>query len=523
MAKIPVQKQVVRDGKLHTQTYWEESNPRQASSSALANLGVSLVGQYDTKVADDPVRKAWNSSTLVSSEAVRRRDEQVEACIAAGLTPEAALFLQRKLSPGQTITDYIYDNGLDQEPHPRNGWNNAFTSDDQRSSWLRSAEQDGYSLEQAVEWIDAGFPFPWSGIPSLIKKGVSPARAMEWEADAQKEYRGSGSIGGNLYLYENELLSDISLEEAKEWRKHMSEANRHAPLDEKALDFRAHGFAPDEAARWQSVMYAGTPVKSAVELKELGWSPSSVKAAVRELEKYGRGKPLIGDEFAADLAHATRKLGSAKVVKSWVNVVYQSWDAGFTEPQAVTAVADAEAWMSEAKKVTGVAIEQKDYHTVASLLPKQREAYLKIMNIEGRERDAKEYRVARAMSLSRILASAENVTFLQDQGFPLGVENGEVINGMAHTQGGFDVFSAATASPEMRGRWMRSVATSLYWKNTYSNRVTGDDMQKIIDNDAIDPVRLKDALLGKQGDISPVQLEAIVLADISAAVSDGWL
>lgn len=523
MAKVPVQKQVMRDGKLHTQTYWEESNPQQARSNTLANLGVSLVGQYGTKVADDPVRKAWNNSTLVSSEAVRRGDEQVEACIAAGLTPEAALFLQRKLSPGQTITDYIYDNGLDQEPRPRNGWNNAFASDDQRASWLRSAEQDGYSLEQAVEWIDAGFPFPWSGIPSLIKKGVSPERAMEWEADVQKEYRGSGSIGGSLYLYEHELVSDISLEEAKEWRKHMSSDNRHLPMDERTLRFRSLGFAPDEAARWQNVMYVSTPAQSAAELKSLGWSPSSVKAAVKELSKYSREKSLIGEDYAQELIYATRELGSPKVVKAWVSTVHFAWDDGFMAPGAIKTVADTEAWRLEAQKATGVAIEQRDYSALSALLPKQREAYLKIMGIEGRDQDDKAYRVARAMDLSRMLSSAENVQFLQDAGFPLGVENGQVINGSSHPSGGYDTFDAASSAPEPRNRWMRSVAVSLYWKNTYNNRVTGDDMRKIIENPDIDPVRLKGALLGKQGDISPVQLEAIVLADISAAVSDGWL
>lgn len=527
MAKIPVQRTVIRDGKPHLQTYWEESDPKKTgnSGSALSKLGVSLPGQNQNGAdSDDPVRRAWNVSTLVSRQAVKRGDSEVEACIAAGFTPEAALYLKGHAVPnGTSLTDYIYDNELDQAPRPRNGWTNSGGSDDQRKAWLMAIDSHNIPLEKAVEWIDAGFPYPWSGIPALIQKGASPERAAIWEQDVSKRYRNRG-IGSNLYMFEREILSDIDLEEAIVWRKAMNSANSaDVPLGSQEMEYRSLGFKPDEAARWKKVTAYNTPVEKLAELKSQGWNPTGVKEAMKEIGR-GGSKQLLGERFAEQLIRFTPLVGGPKIVRSWIKVVDQSFEGGgIDDPRAAKAVLDAEAWKTQAQQATGVTIEPKDYYRMASLLPLHRDAYIEIMNIEGRENDDREYRVVRAMDLARMIASPSNLRVLQDAGFPLGSMGTGVVNGTDHAMKGFEVFDAGSASPENRDRWMRSVAVSLYWKNTYDNRVTGDDMRKVIDNPDIDPVKLKDALVSRRGDVSPVQLEGLVLADINSAVSDGWL
>ena len=518
MAKIPVQRTVMRNGKPHLQTYWEESDPQKgAENTSLSKLGVPLLSQRD----EDPVRTAWNTSTTVSREAVKRGDENVEAAIAAGLTPGASKYLVTHVIPqGQSLADYIYENGLDQMPRPREGWQSAGGSDDQRKTWMISMESNDFSMERAVEWIDAGFPYPWSGIPALISAGVSAERAMEWEKEAEHRYSGT-SIGGQLYLYEAELKSDLTIEEANEWRKVMSEYGA-SPLDRREIEFKQLGFTPAEALRWKNVMYYDTSAKDALHLKELGWSPSSIKGVLGELGRSGKSVKL-SDEFIQELIRVTPLVGGPKVVKSWLKVVNNSWDNGFGEPQAVKAVLESEEWKAHAKKLTGVAIPVEDHFKLASMLPKQREAYLEVMNTEGRESDAPQYMVSRAMDLARTIGSAENYRFLLSKGFPLGATEDGIVQGNGHPSGGYDVFDAASASPEDQNRWLRSLATTLYWKNYSEASVTTEERLKIIDNPAVDPVKLKDTLIAHRGSIKSVQLEGIVVAGVESAVAGGWL
>jgi hypothetical protein len=476
-------------------------------------------GQADS---DDPVRKAWNVSSLVSREAVKRGDEEVEACIAAGLTPEAALHLKSYvLSEGVSLADYIYDNGLDQAPRPREGWSNAGRSEDQRRSWLRAVDDHGITLEQAVEWIDAGFPSPSTGISELIKAGVSTDRAKEWDEDLRRRYK--VGVGSNLYLCAHELKSGITLEEAIVWRAAMSSVkSSDSPLGSSEMEYWKLGFKPDEAARWRKIASYHVPLEKLLKLRDQKWSPSALVATMKEVGNTS-GQNLLDEEFADELIRVTPLVGGPKVVKAWTRVVYQSWDDGFDNPRAVEAIREAEEWKKNAEQVTGVNIEPKDYHAMASLLPLQRGAYIEIMGIEGRGADIREYKVARAMSLARVLGSPSNINVLRENGFPLGSTGTEIVQGSAHAMKGWDTFDAAAASPKDRNRWMRSVATTLYWKNTHENRVTGDDMRKVIENPDIDPVLLKDTLLNSAGSISPVQLEGILIAGVGTAVSEGWL
>jgi hypothetical protein len=510
----------MRDGKPHLQTYWEESDPKKGGfNPVLSKLGVSLSSQDK-----DPVREAWNASKIVNQAAVKRRDENVEAAIAAGFTPEASKYLEAYVIPrGQSMADYIYENGLDQMPRPREGWTNAGGSDDQRKNWMRAADTDGVSLEQAVEWIDAGFPFPWSGIPALIKAGVPAERAMEWETDSKNSrFNASRQVGGQLYLYQKELLSDLTIEEAREWRTFMSEAG--TPLDSREIEFRDLGFAPAEAARWKNIMYYGTSPKTALKLKELGWSPSSVKSVLGEVRVRGKVANL-SEEFANELIRVTPLVGGPKIVKGWIKVVERSWDDGFDNPQAVRSVVESEAWKAHAKKVTGVPIEAKDHWKLASMLPKHREAYLEVMNTEGRDGEDREYRVSRAMDLARTIASAENYHFLKSKGFPLGsTEDGIVqANGHSGAGKGYDIFDAESASKEDQDRWLRSMATTMYWKNYSETQVSSKDRESVIANPDIDPVKLKDTLIAYRGAIKAVQLEGIVVGGVESAVAGGWL
>lgn len=517
MAKIPVTRTVMRDGKPHIQTYWEESDPKKTAAKPL--LPQVPVSPSDQRV--DPVRKAWNNSPLVNKSALKRNSEEVEAAIAAGFTPEAALYLKAHSVPaGESLTDYIYENELDQLPRPRDGWQNSGGSDDQRRSWMRAVD-DGITLEQAVEWIDAGFPQPWSGIPALIKDGVTPERALEWEQDQTRAmYNYGRQIGGSLYLHRDELLSDMTLEETKEWRKAMSDSGASS-LDQRDIEFRNLGFTPVEAARWNKVMYRDVPVGSILELKKMGWSPSSIKATASQLFVGAK----VSDEFTNELIRITPLVGGPKVVKGWIKTVYQSWDDGFGNPRAVDSVVEAEAWKAKAKNVTGVPIDQKEHRKLASLLPKQRDAYLDVMTTEGREADQREFKVSRAMDLARTIGSSENYRFLQEKGFPLGsTDNGVVqASGHAGTSRGYDVFDAASASKEDQDKWLRSMATSMYWINYSETSVSGDDRRRIIENKDIDPVKLKDALLSHRGAIRYVQLEGIVAGGVESAVSGGWL
>lgn len=515
----------MRNGKPHVQIYWEESDPRhnEGKGASLIKLGMSLPGQNQSRVdRDDPVREAWNVSTLVSRQAVKRGDVEVEACIAAGFTPEAALHLKAYAVPeGVSLADYIYDNELDHAPRPLRGWTSSGGTEDQRKSWLRAVADHGITLEQAVEWIDAGFPDPCSGIPELIKAGVSPQRAKEWDDDLRSRYH--VGVGGNLYLCSNELKSDITLEEAIVWRTAMSSVNSSdSPLGSAEMEYRRLGFKPDEAARWRNIASYHTPLEKLAQLRAQKWSPSALVATMRELGHRG-GQQLLDESFADDLIRVTPLVGGPKVVKAWTKIVHQSWDEGFDNPRAVEAIIEAEAWKNHAKKVTGVNIDPKDYNKMASLLPLQRDVYIEIMGIAGREDDIREYRVSRAMDLARVVGSPSNLRVLQEKGFPLGRTGTGIVQGSAHAMKGYDVFNAQSAPDKDRNKWMRSVATTLYWRNTHENRVTGDDMRKIIENPDIDPVLLKDTLLNSGGNISPVQLEGILAAGIGAAVSDGWL
>lgn len=519
MTKIPVQRTVMRDGKPHLQTYWEESDPKKGGfSPVLSKVGISLPSQ-----GKDPVREAWNTSTVVNKAAVRRGDENVEAAIAAGLTPEACKYLEAYvIQNGQSLSDYIYENGIDQMPRPREGWKSDGSSDDQRRTWMMSMESNGFSMDQAVEWIDAGFPHPWTGIPALIKAGVPAERAMEWEKyDKTSRFGYASTIGGQLYLYEKELLSDLSIDEAREWREVMSSEGA-APLDARDIEFRNLGFTPAEAARWKNVMYYDTTPQQALELKGVGWSPSSIKATLNEVTRKGKNAKL-GGEFAQEMIRVTPLVGGPKAVKGWIKTVEQSWDDGFENPQAVKAIVEAEAWKAHAKKVTGVAIEMKEHWKLASMLPKQRDAYLEVMSTEGRDGDDREYRVSRAMDLARTIGSAENYRFLTDRGFPLGATNKGIVQANGHTGGKYDVFDAESASVQDQNRWLRSMATTMYWMNYSETRVSSEDRTKVIDNPDIDPVKLKDTLLAYGGGINAVQLEGIVVGGVESAVAGGWL
>lgn len=517
MTKIPVQRTVMRDGKPHLQTYWEENDPKKGGfSPTLSKVGVSLPSQ-----GKDPVRDAWNTSLVVNKAAVKRGDENVEASIAAGFTPEASKYLEAHMVPkGQSLADYIYENGLDQMPRPREGWKSAGGSDDQRKSWLMSMDDNGFSLEESVEWIDAGFPHPWSGIPALIKGGVSAERAMEWEKKMVFSTY-STTIGGSLYLCEAELKSDLTVEETREWRKAMSE-NGNASLGSREIEFKNLGFTSAEAARWQNATYYDTSPQQMLELRELGWSPSSIRATLNEISRRGKSAKL-GAEFAQDLIRITPLVGGPKVVKGWIKSVESSWDDGFDNPQAVKSVVEAEAWKAHAKKVTGVAIDAKDHWKLASLLPKQRDAYLAVMNTEGRDGDDREYKVSRAMDLARTIGSAENYRFLTDKGFPLGATSKGIVHANGHTGGKYDVFDAGSASVEDQNRWLRSMATTMYWVNYSDTQVSSEDRIKVIENSDIDPVKLKDTLIAHGGGIKAVQLEGIVVGGVESAVAGGWL
>jgi hypothetical protein len=511
MAKIPVVKSVQRNGQVHTQTYWEEDDKETGTPSLLANLGVSKPRTNTRKEFPKDIDLENNWRMVMGDNGLD--DPYVEAAVAAGLTFAAADHLAKSLPEWESLSDHVYENNLDEMPRPKGGWkcDRMRATGDERSAWLR----EEVPLETAVEWVDAGFGVPYYGIPDLIRAGVDVERAKAWSDDMA---RTSGKTnGGALYLANKELTSGIELEDARQYRaEFFGDASRH--LGDREIEFMKKGVVPSVAGRWHKITYESVPVDDIIKLRDLKWSPSLLKSTMRDLYGSTGAQARFGRDVAEILMRVTPQLGSPKVVAEWSKYVRQvDMDTEFSM-SLISSINDAEAFKKRAFAETGVKIEPEHHHELAGLLPLQREAYLALMNTEGREKADVTYRVPRTMTLAKAVASAENLQFLKDKGFVFGdKDTGKPIE-IPYAPAGYDVFNAAEATEESRNRWMKSLSFHMYSRKTRQD----SHRDRFVNDDRVDPIRLRDALMNDP-EIDDMRLEALLIGNIASPITDGWL
>lgn len=387
---------------------------------------------------------------------------------------------------------------------------------DHRAAWMRAIDENGISLEQAVAWCDAGLDYPWSGIPELIKSGVEPERAQQWEENAQVT---GLSTGAYLHLYKDELLSAMSIEEAVAWRKALKQTTSLSP---RQIGFYDMGFKPEEAARWDGVLYYDVTAETAQQLREMKWSPTAIKGILRAMPG-SRSTDKLTTELADELLRVTAKVGGTAVVRDWIGLVHDTFAEGFDSPAAIQAVVEAEAWKKTMQQKTGHYIPAEINSAIVKLSRDQREAYLEVMITPGREADTPQFAASRGLEVAKLVGSRENAVYLKESGYPLGATDTGIVNTSYGVRTGTETFNVKSSSPKELSQWMRKVAVSLYWRNTQDHPVMTSDREQVIANHDIDPIRLRDVLLERRGEIKPLQLEGMVLSGISSPVAEGWL
>lgn len=510
MAKIPVTKNVTRNGQVHTQTYWEEDDKASNQPSLLAGLGISIKPSNTRKTfpQDLELENQWR---VIMGDGFD--DPYVEAAIAAGLTFAAADHLAKGLPEWESLTDHVYENNLDEMPRPKGGWkyDRMRSTGDERSAWLR----EEIPLETAVKWVDAGFGVPYHGIPELIRAGVDVDRAKAWSDDMA---RTSGKTnGGALYLAHKEITSGIDLEEARQYRtEFFGDASRH--LGPREIEFIKKGFTPAVAGRWHKITYESLPVDDIIKLRDMKWSPSLLKSTMRDLYGSTGAQARFGQDVAETLLRVTPQLGSPKVVADWSKYVRQVDMNTEFSMSLIGSINDAEAFKKRALEETGVKIEPEYHHELAGLLPLQREAYLALMNTEERKNADVAYRVPRTMTLAKAVASADNLKFLKDKGFIFGAKDTSQPIEISYAPKGYDVFNAAEATEESRNRWMKTLSFHMYSRKTRQDK----HRDRFINDDSVDPIRLRDALINDP-EVDDLRLEALLVGNIMPAVADGWL
>lgn len=513
--KIPVQKLVVRNGQQHTQTYWEEDDKNADQPSLLANLGVPRLKPQKTATSfpvDAALQKQWDETGRdVFAE------EDAEAAIAAGLSPNAAASLQSGLPEWESLANHIYENNMDEMPRPKGGWQNkdGHRASDQRWAW----ENAGISMEDAAKWADAGFTHPWTGIPNLIRAGVPLERAIEWEKDSQEE---TGRFdGARLYLASTELNSDISLEEAYEYRRAFH-GDTKSRMGYRELQFYKAGVPAKEAAAWNKAVGEYIGLDKIDSLRKLGWTPAKVRAAAKEITGQS-GKYTFADDYTlAQLEKATPELGSSKLVMEWLQTARISKPVGDSDlfpPHVVKSIKEAEVYKERFRRETGIKMEPKDNYGLSSLLPLQRDALIDLFKDENRSNTVLEDDIMeKSMDLAKIVASSENLSILREHGFEFGDPATKEPYRISYGTAAYATFDATRADEHSRNKWMKEVAFRLYSKSVRQQ----EQRDRWNNDDNVDPVRLREAL---QADpkADDVKLDALLVANISNPVVGGWL
>ena len=508
MAKIPVTKTVVRNGQTHVQTYWEEEDKNSSQPSLLAGLGVSLPTQQKKSPAFPQDLELENQWRVIMGDQFDSPDAQ--AAIAAGLTFHAAQSIISTLPEWSSLSDYIYENNLDEQPRPKGGWQNrdGHPSSDQRRSW----EQAGIPLETAVKWIDAGFKNANSGITEIIKAGIPMERAKVW-VDHLRLTRPNDY---NIMVVWAELNSSMSLKEALQWRK---EFNGHdkACLSPREIEFYEKGFTSSVAKRWSNACYEAVTIDQMIALKDLKWSPSSLKNAIKELDRYSNSK-LNGD-LAKQIIDFTPKVGSPKLVLEWAEAerIMREGDEVFA-PEFIEKLHEVERFKDRAAKEYGISLQPASNYDLLQLLPNQRETLLYIMDDTSRFLSTGKESVRETAELARFISSPDNFTLLRENGFPFNDPQTNEPYNISFGSDNYADFDARTADKPARDKWMKELAFRLYSKTVRQQ----PQRDRWTEDDSIDPVQLKDLLLNDPK-ADDVRIEALLVANVAQPVAEGWL
>lgn len=509
MTKIPVTKTVVRNGQTHVQTYWEEDEKKSSKQSALVGLGVSLPPQQQKASFPQDVELESQWRVIMGDQFDSSDDAQ--AAIAAGLTFAAAQSLIKTLPEGTSLSDHVYENGMDQQPRPRGGWKNTdgHPSSDQRRAW----EMKDIPLEAAVEWINAGFERPWTGVAELIQKGVPAERAGRWSNDMAFHRGVTG--GAEIRLAWHELTSSLTLEEARKWRVEFS-GKGEAYMTAREVEFHDKGFTAAVAKRWDGICYEDVDVDQMLALKHLKWSPTSVHKVLKFMDAFN--SKLI-PETTQRLIEITPQVGSPKRVMEWAETEWMNRDGDtpFTD-DFISRLHAVEQFKEYAVDEYGIGFAPESNRYLLYLLPRHRETLLELMDtksgfLASTGKDISEY-----TTLARFISSPENLAVLKNHGFVFADPQTDLPYGASFGTDKYDEFDAASADEHSRKKWMKELAFAMYSTSRRNPR----EISRWSEDDSIDPVQLKDVLLNAP-DINDVRIEALLIANVAQPVAEGWL
>lgn len=495
MAKIPVTKTVVRNGQTHIQTYWEEDDKGSSgASSVLAGIGASLPAQHDHRLfpEDEVLKSKWSAD-----ESNPFNSTDTEAAIAAGLTVNAARFIASDLPEWKSLGDHIYESGMEEMPRPKGGWKNkdAQLSTDQLQSWASA----NVPLEEAVQWIDAGFEMP-SGATELMQAGVALERAKQWNDHMKKGKKRDGDITKFIH----ELKSDISLEGAIEYRKALK-GNATEAMTPRDLEFYAKDIPANEAARWAKAAEDDVSVSQFVKLNEWNWTPSAVKNIATEF--YGPNFSKFDTNTVDFVFDVTNKLGSAKLVNDWFPVVLaanRTFSRDMFNSAVVRQIHDSEEFKSRAHKETGIGISKSENQQLLMMTPESRDVYIGIMNSDHRG-DSSGKDVRDALKLANFIGTSDNLGVLKDNGFVFGNPDTDKPYTLAFDDRAYEGFDASSADESSRNKWMKETALRLY-SGTVRQQ---NERDRWTEDSKVDVVAFKDALIANPS-ASDEQLETLM-------------
>jgi len=507
MAKIPVTKTVIRDGKPHVQTYWEEDDKNYDHPSLLAGLGVSLPPQPKALSFPEDL-ELENQWRVIMGDQFDSLDAQ--AAIAAGLTFAAAQCMKSLLPEWVSLSDHIYENGLDELPRPKGGWKNkdGHTSTDQRHSWT---VMENIPVEEAVKWIDAGFDRP-SVVAALLRENIPFERAKAW-ADEMAVSRGIRGDAGLPHAF-SELRSSMSLEDVRQWRAEFGKMG-YDFLDHREISFYDKKFPLSQAKRWNDVCYEDVEVDHMIALREMKWSPSTVKSALKGLPHKNR---KLSRQSAELLIEETPRVGNPKLLLEWLNVARIKEYDGHFSPELIQNIHEVERFKERASKEYGISFNSENNYELSQLLPVQRDVLLDIMDSNERFLATGEKSVRKTAELASYISSPDNLAVLRENGFVFSNPDTNLPYDISFGSDDYRDFDARTADKHSRDKWMKELAFRLYSSSVRQQ----NQRDRWTEDDSIDPVKLKDILLA-DSKADDVRIEALLVANVAQPVVSGWL
>jgi hypothetical protein len=506
MAKVPVTKTVIRDGKPHIQTYWEEDDKSSAQPSLLAGLGVSLPPQQKKTASFPQDLELENKWRVVMGDNFDHPDAQ--AAIAAGLTFEAAECMKSLLPEWTSLSDHIYDNNLDEQPRPKGGWKNRHgnsPSTDQLRMWT---VMNDIPVDEAVKWIDAGIDNP-SVVTQIIRADIPFERAKEW-SDEMTVSKGLRN-GTGLAQAWAELNSSMSLEDTRQWRAEFD----HKFLGYREISFYDKKFPLSQAKRWNAICFDDVEVDQMIALREMKWSPSTLKSALKALPYRN---PKLSRQEAQQLIEDTPLVGSPKLVLEWLPVSRIGSHDGKFSPELIERIHEVEKLKERASKEYGISFGAETNRELEMLLPAQRDTLLDIMDDNDRFLNTSASAVKKAAELARFISSPDNLAVLKENGFIFTDPNTNMPYDISFGSNDYRDFDARTADKHSRDKWMKELSFRLYSSSVRQQH----QRDRWTEDDRIDPAKLREILVS-DSKANDVRLDALLVADVAQPVASGWL